>query len=73
VNYSWILSVNSLRNVIVVVREPKTAPLAAEDRQQAVSAIAVMIGQWWSGGQGRNADVVRRPDPPDDAAATDRR
>jgi hypothetical protein len=37
-------------NTVVVVREPKAAPLAAEDRQQAVTALAIMIHQWWSGG-----------------------
>jgi len=54
---------------VVEVREPTTAPLSAEDRQQAVTAMAVMIHQWWSGGRGRTADTVRGSGSPDDATA----
>jgi hypothetical protein len=39
----------------VVVREPRTAPMSAEDRQQAVTALAAMIHVWWSDDQGRSA------------------
>jgi len=55
--------------VVVVVREPRTAPLSAEDRQQAVTALAVSIHQWWSDGRGRSADAVRGSDPSDNAVA----
>lgn len=38
----------------VVVREPRTAPLSEENRQQAITALTVMIHQWRSVGQGRS-------------------
>jgi hypothetical protein len=41
----------------VVVREARTALLSETDRQQAVTALAVMIQQWWSEGHGRIADA----------------
>jgi hypothetical protein len=31
------------RTTSVVVREPRTAPMSAEDRQRAVTALAAMI------------------------------
>ena|SRR6266536_3830096 len=43
------------RTPSVVVREPRTAPMSAEDRQQAVTALAAMIYEWWSDDQGRSA------------------
>ncbi|GIF00091.1 hypothetical protein Ari01nite_75550 [Paractinoplanes rishiriensis] len=46
------------RTPVVVVREPRAAPLSAEGRLQAVTAVAVMIDQWWSGGRGRSAETV---------------
>ena len=48
---------------------PGTAPLSVEDRQQAVTALAVMIDQWWSA-RDRSADGGS--DRYDDAVATDR-
>ena len=51
------------RTPVVVVRKPRTAPLSAEGRRRAVTALAVMIHQWWSGGQGRSAKTVRGSDP----------
>jgi hypothetical protein len=47
------------RTSIVVVRDPRTAPVSADDRQQAVTALAVMIHGWWSGDQGRSFLAVR--------------
>jgi hypothetical protein len=29
--------------------------MSAEDRQQAVTALTVMIHEWWSGNQGRSS------------------
>ena len=57
------------RTPVVVVREQRTAPLSAEDRQQAVTAMTIMIHQWWSDRRGRSTDTVRGSDPSDDAAA----
>jgi hypothetical protein len=41
----------------VVVRAPWTAPLSEEHRQKAVTALTVMIDQWWSGDRGRSASA----------------
>jgi hypothetical protein len=41
----------------VVVRAPTTALLSEEHRQEAVTALTVMIGQWWSGDRGRRASA----------------
>jgi len=41
----------------VVVRSPRTAPLSEEKRQQAVTALTVMIHEWWSAGQSNGADA----------------
>jgi len=38
----------------VVVRVRRTAPLSEQDREQAVAALTIMIGQWWAV-RGRNA------------------
>ena len=35
------------RTTPVVVRPPRTAPLSLEDHQQAVTALATMMHQWW--------------------------
>ena len=61
-----IMSGAKRRTPAVVVREPRTAPLSTEDRRQAVTAMAVMIHHWWSGGRGCSADTVRGSDPSDD-------
>lgn len=55
------------RTPVVVVRKPRAALLSAEDRQQAVTALAVMIDQWWSGGRGRSAETICGSDPSDGA------
>jgi hypothetical protein len=57
------------RTPVVVVLGPQTAPLSAEDRQQAVTALTVLIQEWWSGGRGHSADAVRGSDQSGDAAA----
>jgi hypothetical protein len=31
---------------VVVVREPRAAPMSAEYRQQAVTAVTIMIHEW---------------------------
>jgi hypothetical protein len=56
------------RTPIVVVRDPRTAPMSADDRQQAITALAVMIHEWWSGDQGRSANAVRGSDQSGGAA-----
>jgi hypothetical protein len=45
----------------VVVREPRKAPAVEEDGQQAVTALAVMIREWWDD-RCRSADAVRASD-----------
>jgi len=55
----------------VVVRAPRTASLSEEDRQQAVTALTVMIEQWWSV-RGRSADADGGSDRHCGAAAGDR-
>jgi hypothetical protein len=47
--------------------------MSEEERQQAVTALAVMIQEWWSGDQGGSADAIRGLNPSDGAAARDRR
>ncbi|MCM0675207.1 hypothetical protein NCC78_10970 [Micromonospora phytophila] len=47
--------------------------MSAEDRQQAITALAVMIYEWWSGHQGRSADAVCGSDQSGGAAAGDQR
>jgi hypothetical protein len=32
----------------IVVRPPRTAPLSDEQRQQAVTALAALITEWWN-------------------------
>ena len=46
-----VMSGAKRRIPVVVVRKPRTASLSAEDRRQSVTALAVMIHQWWSGGR----------------------
>jgi hypothetical protein len=48
-------------------------PCQAEERQQAITALAVMIQEWWSGDRGRSANAVRGSNPSGGAAAGDRR
>lgn len=36
------------RRAPIVVRPPRTAPLSDQDRQQAVTALAMMIAEWWA-------------------------
>jgi hypothetical protein len=36
--------------------------VSAEDRRQPVTALTVMIREWWLGNLGRSADAVRRSD-----------
>jgi len=43
------------RKARVVVWARWTAPRPAEDRLQAVTALTVMIGQWWSDSRSRSA------------------
>jgi len=43
--------------------------MSAEDRQQAVSALAVIIHEWWSVDGGRSADAVRGSDQSGGVAA----
>jgi len=48
------------------VREPEVAPLSDEDHQQAVTALALMIGDWWTsqqcdGGAGRGNEEIADP------------
>jgi hypothetical protein len=38
--------------------------MPAEDRQQAVTALAVMIREWWSVDRDGSADAVRESDQP---------
>jgi hypothetical protein len=45
------------RTTPVTVRPPRTAPLSDEDHQQAVTALAAMIAEWWQ----RNADTTHAP------------
>lgn len=47
----------------VVVRAPRTASLSEEDRQQAATALMVMIERWWlaRGSGGRVDDGSDRP------------
>lgn len=45
--------------------------MSAADRQQAITALAVMIHGWWSGDRGRSADAVRGSDQSGGAAAGD--
>jgi hypothetical protein len=45
------------RTTPVTVRPPRTAPLSAEDHQQAVTALAAMIHEWWQ----RNAATTLVP------------
>jgi hypothetical protein len=45
--------------------------MLAEDRQQAVTALAVVIQEWWSGDRGRSADAVRGSNPSGGAATRD--
>lgn len=47
--------------------------MSAEERQQEVTAMAVLIQEWWSGDRGRSADTVPGSNPPGGAAARDRR
>ncbi|GIF00101.1 hypothetical protein [Paractinoplanes rishiriensis] len=63
-----VMSGAKRRTPVVVAREPTTAPLSAEDRQHAVTALAAMIHQWWSGGRGRSAGTVCGSDPSGGAA-----
>jgi hypothetical protein len=42
------------RTTRVVVWPPRTAPLFPEDHQQAVTALATMMHQWWQ----RHANTV---------------
>jgi hypothetical protein len=46
------------RTPSVVVREPRTAAMSAENRHQAVIGLAVMIHEWWAEGQGRGTGAV---------------
>jgi hypothetical protein len=62
-SFVLVMSGAKRRTPVVVVGEPRTAPLSAEDRQQAVTALAVMIEQWWSVGRGRSAETVCGSDP----------
>ncbi|MDT4995542.1 MAG: hypothetical protein QOH97_5434 [Actinoplanes sp.] len=32
----------------IVVHPPRTAPLSEQDRQQAVTALAALIAEWWA-------------------------
>jgi hypothetical protein len=52
------MSAEKRRTPSVVVREPRTAPMSAEDRQQAVTALVAVIHERWSDGQGRSAGAV---------------
>jgi hypothetical protein len=45
--------------------------MSEEERQQAVTALVVMIQEWWSGDRGRSADAVRGSNPSGGAAARD--
>jgi hypothetical protein len=45
--------------------------MSVDERQQAVTALAVMIQEWWSGDRGRSADAV--PGSKTSGAARDRR
>ena len=56
----------------MVVQEPRTAPLSVEDRQQAVTALAVMIHEWWSDRQSRSAGADGGSDQPGGATAAER-
>jgi hypothetical protein len=47
--------------------------MSVEDRQQAVTALATVIDEWWLGDRGRSADAVRGSDQPGGAAAGDQR
>lgn len=44
----------------IVVRPPRTAPLSDEDRQQAVTALAAMIADWWA--EHQSSKRTGRPD-----------
>jgi hypothetical protein len=37
----------SSRQNPITVRPPRTAPLRDEDREQAVTALAALIAEWW--------------------------
>ena len=40
----------------IIVRPPRTAPLSDEDREQAVTALTVMITEWWEKQHSKPAD-----------------
>ena len=54
-------------------REPRTASMSVEDRQQAVTALVLMVHEWWSGDRGRSGGAVRGSDQSGGAAAGDQR
>jgi hypothetical protein len=60
------------RTPSVVVREPRAAPMSAEERQQAVTALVAMIHEWWSNGQGRSDGAVGGSDQRGGATAAER-
>jgi hypothetical protein len=57
------------RTPFVVMRGLGTAPMVAEDREQAVTALAALIHEWWSSDRCRSADAVCGSDQSGDAAA----
>jgi len=44
----------------IVVRPARTAPLSPEDRQQAITALTVLITEWWTDHQAA-AEVLAEP------------